>query len=99
MQSLAEEIIGQTWGLLIDGATATASDGGSFDVFAPANGTTIATVSAASVKDVDTAVQSAHKAFLQWSKQTAYEREKIIRKATAFVRTQADRIGAWRAGR
>jgi acyl-CoA reductase-like NAD-dependent aldehyde dehydrogenase len=93
MQNLVEELVGNKWGLFIDGQYVEASDGASFEVTAPANGERIATVSAATDKDVDTAVHSAQRAFLHWSGLTAYDREKTIRKATAHVRTQADRIG------
>lgn len=93
MQNLVEELVGNKWGLFIDGQFVEASDGASFEVTAPANGERIATVSAATDKDVDTAVQSAQRAFLHWSRLTAYDREKTIRKATAHARTRADRIG------
>ncbi len=93
MQALVEELIGNKWRLLIDGAGKNAADGKMFNVYSLANGKKIATVVAATNEDVNTAAVSAHKAFLQWSKQTGYDREKIIRKATAYVRTQADRIG------
>jgi acyl-CoA reductase-like NAD-dependent aldehyde dehydrogenase len=93
MQALVEELVGNKWGLLIDGTIKDAADGKIFDVHSPANGEKVATVAAATDEDVDAAVVSAHKAFLQWSKQTGYDREKIIRKATAYVRTQTDRIG------
>jgi acyl-CoA reductase-like NAD-dependent aldehyde dehydrogenase len=93
MQELVQELIGNTWGLLIEGKVTEASDGGEFEVHAPANGEKIATVAAATAEDVDSAVQSAHQAFLRWSNLTGGDREKIIRKATAHVRTQADKIG------
>lgn len=93
MQALVEELIGNTWGLLIDGKSTDAPGNSTFYVHSPATGERIATVIAATEKEVDAAVQSSHHAFLQWSKLTGYDREKIIRNATAYVRTQADRIG------
>jgi acyl-CoA reductase-like NAD-dependent aldehyde dehydrogenase len=53
----------------------------------------VATVPRATTADLDAAVQAAHEAFKKWSALTSYEREKIIRKATAYVRTKADEIG------
>jgi succinate-semialdehyde dehydrogenase / glutarate-semialdehyde dehydrogenase len=93
MQTPVSELVGNEWGLYIDGKTLDASDNGTFTVIAPANGEKIATVAAATTADVDAAVTSAHAAFLKWSQLSGYDREKIIRKATAHVRTQADRIG------
>ncbi|MGC4234900.1 MAG: NAD-dependent succinate-semialdehyde dehydrogenase [Niabella sp.] len=90
---LIEEIIGSRWGLFINGKFVESSDGLEFDVTAPANNEKIATVARATDQDVSTAVQSAYTAFASWGQLTGYEREKIIRKATAHVRTQADKIG------
>jgi acyl-CoA reductase-like NAD-dependent aldehyde dehydrogenase len=42
---------------------------------------------------LDAAVARATEAFASWSTKTGYEREKTIRTATAYVRTQADTIG------
>ena len=53
----------------------------------------IATVPRATAADLEAAVQAAHAAFKPWSALTCYEREKIIRKATAFARTKADELG------
>ena len=79
--------------LLIGGNAAPASDGKRLDVLSPANGEVVGSVPAATNDDLKAAVIAAKAAFASWSKLTAYEREKIIRKATAFVRTKADEIG------
>ncbi len=93
MHSLTEEIIGSKWDLFIDGNTVPASDGSEFNITAPANNEKIASAARATEQDVVRAVESAHTAFLKWSKLTGYEREKTIKKATAYVRTRADNIG------
>lgn len=93
MHTLVEEIIGSKWGLYIDGKICKGSDDREFQVYAPASNEKFADVAQATEQDVAAAVDSAHSAFLEWSKLTGYEREKIIREATAYVRTQADRIG------
>lgn len=92
MHTLVEEIIGSKWGLFIDGKICEASDGRQFHVHAPSNNEKFADVAQATEQDVAKAVESSHHAFLHWSKLTGYEREKTIKKATAYVRTQADRI-------
>ncbi len=93
MVALAQQLTGKNWGLLINGKIIDPAGNDSFTVHSPANGNIVATVTAARERDIDDAVQSAHKAFLSWGKLSGYEREKIIRKATAFVRSKADEIG------
>ncbi len=63
------------------------------EVRSPATGELVATVAKADANGADAAVQAAHKAFQSWSKLSPYDREKIIRKATAHVRTKADYLG------
>ena len=79
--------------LLINAERRPASDGGRSEIKSPHDGRVVATVPRATTIDLDDAVQAAHAAFKQWSARTSYEREKIIRKATAYVRTKADEIG------
>ncbi len=79
--------------LHINGEDRPASDGARFPLHSPATGEPIGSVPRATLTDLDAAVDAAHNAFRTWSVLTAYDREKIIRKATAHVRTQADRIG------
>jgi succinate-semialdehyde dehydrogenase / glutarate-semialdehyde dehydrogenase len=92
-ENLVAELVGNKWGLFIAGKQVNAGDDKTFDLYSPANGEKIATVAAASPTDVDAAVINANEAFTKWSSLTAYDREKIIKTATAYVRTQADRIG------
>lgn len=79
--------------LHIAGASRPASDGSRSEVHSPHDGSVVGSVPKATGSDLDSAVEAAHTAFQAWSRLTAYEREKVIRKATAFVRTQADSIG------
>ncbi|WP_337041866.1 aldehyde dehydrogenase family protein [Emticicia sp. 17c] len=90
---LIESVKGQVWGLFLEGKSQAASDGSTSTVYSPANGQAVATIALATAQDVNLAVEIAQKGFLEWRKQTAYQRENIIKKATAYVRTQADRIG------
>ncbi|WP_353484368.1 NAD-dependent succinate-semialdehyde dehydrogenase [Haliscomenobacter sp.] len=90
---LIEALTGKDWGLLINGASQAAADNAWDKVYSPATGLAIAQVARATETDVDAAVQNAKAAFVQWAALPGAEREKIIRKATAYVRTQADQIG------
>jgi acyl-CoA reductase-like NAD-dependent aldehyde dehydrogenase len=78
--------------LFIDGRAMPSSDGRTFEVRSPHNGALVATVATATPADVQLAVTAAARAQVEWSELTAYEREARLRKATAHVRTQAERI-------
>lgn len=93
-QELINTLVGKEWGLFIDGEVVPASQEELDVVYSPASGKPIAQVAAATPGDVDMAVKSAKLAFKSWSALPAQEREKIMRQASAYVRTQADRIGA-----
>ncbi len=91
--TLIDELIGQDWGLFINGNSGPSSSQDWDPVLSPATGKSIARVAAASLEDLEAAVQSAKAAFKAWAALPGAEREKIIRKATAYARTQAERIG------
>lgn len=79
--------------LHIDGANRAASDGARTDLHSPATGDFIGSVAKATERDLDEAVSAAQRAFRSWSALTAYEREKLLRKAAAHARSKADEIG------
>ena len=79
--------------MLIAGEARASVSGATFELHSPATGEVVGILPEANVDDVNAAVNAAQSAFLEWSKLTAYQRETIVRKATAHVRTQADRIG------
>ena len=79
--------------LHINGRAVPASDGSRQEVHSPATGRVVGSVPRATATDLEAAIQAARAAFLTWSTRTAYEREKIIRTATAHVRGQADALG------
>lgn len=62
-------------------------------VHSPHNGEIVGTVAKATSEHVRQAVETAHAAFQEWAKRSAYDREKIIRQATAHVRAKAPEIG------
>ena len=79
--------------LLIDGKNRPAADGKRFDLLSPATGEKVGSIAQAGSADVEAVMASAQAAFKTWSALTGYEREKIIRQATAHVRTKAKEIG------
>jgi acyl-CoA reductase-like NAD-dependent aldehyde dehydrogenase len=83
--------------LWIDGQDISAVENRRFTVLSPATGEPVASVAAAGSDDLERAVRAARNAFREWSARTAYDREKVIRTATAHVRKQADAIGMWMA--
>ncbi|GAB4251511.1 MAG: NAD-dependent succinate-semialdehyde dehydrogenase [Candidatus Methylacidiphilales bacterium] len=78
---------------LISGQSVPSADGATYDLFSPATGEQVGVIAKGSPADLDRAVASAQEAFKSWSALTAYQRLKIITKATAHARQQADRIG------
>lgn len=90
---LVNSILGLQWGNFIGGQSLPALSGQTLTLFSPANGEAIATIAKSGPEDVHRAVETAQQGFKEWSKMTAYQREGILKKATAYVRTQADRLG------
>jgi succinate-semialdehyde dehydrogenase/glutarate-semialdehyde dehydrogenase len=78
---------------LIDGRFVEASDGRSFDVINPADGTLVARVADCSAEDTETALRAAHKAFPAWRAFTARERSRILRDWCGLVLRHKDELG------
>ncbi len=78
---------------VIHGKNVPAIGGATFDLFSPATGELIGRIAKSAHPDVEAAVASAQEAFEKWSALTAYERQKIILKATAHVRSKKEEIG------
>jgi aldehyde dehydrogenase (NAD+) len=72
-------------GLIVDGAEVAATDGKTFDVYAPATEKKIGTAALASVADVDVAVAAARKGFERWRRLTPAAREAILLRAAEIV--------------
>ena len=64
------------------------------DVFDPATDTVIARLPHATKEDLDTALNSAARAFETWKKTSPMERSKILRKVADLARERAKSIGA-----
>ncbi|HTH79782.1 MAG TPA: aldehyde dehydrogenase family protein, partial [Ramlibacter sp.] len=80
--------------LFINGEWQEAQDGKTLAVFNPATGKEIGRVAHAGTADLDRALASAQKGFETWRDMPAIERNKIMRKAAAFMRERAGDIAA-----
>jgi len=78
---------------LIDGQLVEASDGRSFDVMNPADGTLVARVADCSAADAAAAILAAHKAFPAWRALTARERSRLLRNWFELVVRHKDELG------
>ncbi len=66
--------------------------GGYADTYNPATGASLGPCAEANAEDVDAAVRSAHRAFLEWRRVKPLERAALLRKAAAKLREHADEL-------
>jgi succinate-semialdehyde dehydrogenase/glutarate-semialdehyde dehydrogenase len=78
--------------LFIDGSWSKAG-GPPIDILNPATGDRIGGVEHATKADLDKALAAADRAFKTWSKVSAFERYKIMRKSAEILRGRAEAIG------
>lgn len=78
--------------LFIDNSWTQAENAETIEVLAPAEGRPIAQVAAASARDVDRAVQAAHRAFSsgEWSRLTGAERGRLIWRLADLIEANAE---------
>ncbi len=81
--------------MLIDGEWVDAGDGQTFESLNPATGAAWAEIPAATAEDVDRAVAAAHRAYSQgpWSKMTATQRGKLLRKLGDLLADNSEHLG------
>lgn len=79
--------------LIINGEVKPSLSGKTRDVVCPANQEKIGTQEDGVKEDLDLIVPASTEAFKNWSKLTAFEREKIVCKAADYAAEQADEIG------
>ena len=86
----------KTYGMLIDGQWAQASDEGTFETINPADGQVWAQVPEATVEDVNRAVQAAHKAYSEgpWGQMSATERGHCLRRLADLLAEHSEELGA-----
>ena len=78
--------------LFIDGGWTKAAAGRTIPVVNPATGDTVGTVAHADKADLDRALEAAAKGFKLWSRTSAFDRYKVMRKAADLLRERADKI-------
>jgi succinate-semialdehyde dehydrogenase/glutarate-semialdehyde dehydrogenase len=78
--------------MLIDGRWISAQERSSSPVINPATGAVIGQVPHATPADLQEAVNSAQRGFDVWRKTSAYERAKVLRRASALLRERAESI-------
>jgi len=78
--------------LLIDGHWTQAASGKTLPVINPATEAVVGQLAHAEVADLDAALAAAAKGFSIWSRTSAFERYKLMRKAADLVRERADTI-------
>jgi len=80
--------------LLIDGKQLPASDGRTFTVLDPSNGTGIARVALAGPADVDQAVAAARAAFTapEWARMRAADRGRLLNRIAQAIRADGERL-------
>lgn len=78
--------------LFIDGRWAAAKAGKTIAVMNPATGDPIGNVARAEKADLDLALAAAEKGFETWRRISAYDRAKIMRKASDLMRERVDTI-------
>ncbi|HIW75061.1 MULTISPECIES: aldehyde dehydrogenase family protein [Gordonibacter] len=82
----------KSYQLYIGGEWRDASDGGTLDVFCPANGEQLSTIADATKEDVDAAVDAAWKAFETWSKTDKAERAIILNKVADLIEENSEKF-------
>ena len=80
--------------LLVDGKEVPATDGRTFTVLDPSDGTTIARVALAGPADVDQAVAAARAAFTapEWAKMRAADRGRLLHRIAGAIRAEGEHL-------
>jgi acyl-CoA reductase-like NAD-dependent aldehyde dehydrogenase len=80
------------YGLWIGGQWRDAADGGTLEVYSPADGARLATIAEATKQDVDAAVDAAWKAFESWKKVSPADRAAILLRIADIIDDNAERL-------
>ena len=85
----------KSYQMYINGEWVDAKDGKTFESVNPSTGNSWAIIPEASERDVDAAVQSAHRAFTDgpWPKMTATERGKLLRRLADILTEHSETLG------
>ena len=80
------------YGLFIGGEFVEGESGETLDVYCPADGELLASITQASEKDVDRAVEAAWEGFNEYKKTNRYERAKILNKIADIIDENAEHL-------
>ena len=87
-----------TEGLIISGERREAADGATFDIFEPATGQVLTSVSRAGTADVDASLAAAHRAFDdgrgRWARTNATERGRVLQRVAQLIREREDDLAS-----
>ena len=78
--------------LMIDGAWCSGKSGQTMAILNPATSAEIGKLACAEEADLERATEAAARAFRTWSKTSAFDRYKLMRKAAELLRQRVDRI-------
>lgn len=81
--------------MVIGGESVAASDGGTFDAINPYTAERWATVPAATTTDVDSAVNAAASAFVEWRATPGFKRAELMHRLADAIVEHADRLAEW----
>jgi acyl-CoA reductase-like NAD-dependent aldehyde dehydrogenase len=91
----AKKVVQDYYPLYINGEWVDSSDGGSFDVYCPANGEKLATVAAATKEDLDRAIQAAEDALPSWKEVTITQRYEILNQIYRRIIEKAEELAVF----
>ena len=83
------------FGQYIDGKWQSSSNKETYDVINPATEEIIGKASKASSEDIDIALKSAERGFLEWKKFSPWDRSKIIRNIADLIRKRNNELSKW----
>jgi succinate-semialdehyde dehydrogenase/glutarate-semialdehyde dehydrogenase len=83
------------FGQFINGKWQQSSSGETYEVINPATEEVIGEASKASSLDVDKALKSAEKGFIEWKKFTPWDRALVIRKIADLIRKKNNELAKW----
>lgn len=94
-RALATNLVANSLGAsLIDGNRVRPTDGIEIEVEYPGDGSVLGSAPTAGASTVDAAVRSADAAFREWSRRTATERGRVLRRAGEILRGRRDELAA-----
>lgn len=82
----------ENFGLLIDNAWRSAADGRTEEVLSPVTGLRIGAIPDAGPRDIEAALAAAERGFALWRQVPAWERARVLRRASELIRERVEDI-------